>query len=71
MALAKAVEPEAESTLTPPPPRAGPVDEQGNEPHWYWPFATAGLYNWRIEHSRFSDNPKELIGLLDTSAHLG
>ena len=28
----------------------------------------ADLYNWRRENTRFSDNPKELIGLVDTNS---
>ncbi|XP_054546762.1 uncharacterized protein LOC129145082 isoform X1 [Talpa occidentalis] len=32
----------------------------------YWPFATSDLYNWRAQNARFSDNPKDLVNLLDT-----
>ena len=32
----------------------------------YWPFSTSDLYNWRTQNAKFSDNPKDLIGLLDT-----
>ena len=44
----------------------GPADQQGNQPHHYRPFTTADLYNWKRENARFSDNPRELIGLVDT-----
>lgn len=44
----------------------GPVDKEGNKPHQYWHFATSDLYNERRDHTRFSDNPKEVIGLSDT-----
>ncbi|EHB18448.1 Gag polyprotein, partial [Heterocephalus glaber] len=45
---------------------AGPPDEQGNQPHHYWPFATSDLYNWRTQHANFSDNPRDVINLLET-----
>ena len=65
MAPPQDVESEADSTIL--PLRAtGSVDEQGNQPHQYWSLATANLFNWRREHARFSDKPKELIGFLDT-----
>ncbi|EHB09560.1 Gag polyprotein, partial [Heterocephalus glaber] len=44
----------------------GPPDEHGNQPHHYWPFATRDLYNWRTQHTKFSDNPRDLINLLET-----
>ncbi|EHB00728.1 Gag polyprotein, partial [Heterocephalus glaber] len=55
----------ADSTVC--PLRAiGPPDEHGNQPHHYWPFATSDLYNWRRQHANFSDNPRDLINLLET-----
>ncbi|EHB15633.1 Gag polyprotein, partial [Heterocephalus glaber] len=44
----------------------GPPDEHGNQNHHYWPFTTSDLYNWRIQHAKFSDNPRDLINLLET-----
>uniref|UniRef100_A0A673V210 CCHC-type domain-containing protein n=1 Tax=Suricata suricatta TaxID=37032 RepID=A0A673V210_SURSU len=44
----------------------GPIDEAGNQPHHYWPFASSDLYNWRSQTSPYSENPKGLIGLLET-----
>ncbi|CAD7675266.1 unnamed protein product [Nyctereutes procyonoides] len=32
----------------------------------YWPFSTSYLYNWKTQNAKFSDNPRDLIGLLDT-----
>ncbi|CAD7671646.1 unnamed protein product [Nyctereutes procyonoides] len=32
----------------------------------YWPFSTSDLYNWKTQNAKFSDNPRGLIGLLDT-----
>ncbi|EHB11063.1 Gag polyprotein, partial [Heterocephalus glaber] len=44
----------------------GPPDEHGNQHHHYWPFATSDLYNWCTQHAKFSDNPRDLINLLET-----
>ncbi|EHB15683.1 Gag polyprotein, partial [Heterocephalus glaber] len=44
----------------------GPPDEHGDQPLQYWPFATSDLYNWRTQHAKFSDNPRDLIQLLET-----
>ena len=44
----------------------GPPGESGEPPMLYWPFSTSDLYNWRTQNAKFSDNPKDLIGLLDT-----
>lgn len=55
----------ADSTVL--PLRAiGPPDGEGNQPHHYWPFATSDLYNWKMQSAKFSDNPRELIDLLDS-----
>lgn len=45
----------------------GPVVDQGNQPHHYWPFATSDLF-LTGEHRTpsFSDNPWDLINLLET-----
>ena len=45
---------------------AGPPDEEGNQPHQYWPFSTRDLYNWRSPNAKFSDNPRDLTNLLET-----
>ena len=44
----------------------GPPDETGKELMLYWPFSTSDLYNWKTQNAKFSDNPRDLIGLLDT-----
>ena len=36
-----------DSTVALPLRVAGPPDEEGNQPHQYWPFSTSDLYNWR------------------------
>ena len=65
IALPQATAPEANSTVL--PLRAtGPKDERGIQKHHYWAFAMADLNNWKREHAKFSDSPKQLIGLLDT-----
>nr|XP_051688689.1 uncharacterized protein LOC127487382 [Oryctolagus cuniculus]XP_051700880.1 uncharacterized protein LOC127490918 [Oryctolagus cuniculus] len=45
---------------------AGPVDANGNQLLWYWPFAISDLYNWQMQNAPFSKNPQELINLLET-----
>ena len=45
---------------------AGPPDEEGNQPHQYWPFSTSDLYNWKSQNAKFSDNPRALTSLLET-----
>ncbi|CAD7676209.1 unnamed protein product [Nyctereutes procyonoides] len=52
-----------------PPPNAGPADSTTLPLHalmLYWPFSTSDLYNWKTQNAKFSDNPRDLIGLLDT-----
>lgn len=44
-----------------PPP--GPNDLV---PLQYWPFSSADLYNWKTNHSSFSENPAGLTGLLES-----
>ena len=44
----------------------GPVNKKGYSPHHYWPFTTADLYNLKRKNVRISENPREIIGLLDT-----
>ncbi|CAD7690163.1 unnamed protein product [Nyctereutes procyonoides] len=44
----------------------GPPDETGGQLMLYWPFSTSDLYNWKTQNAKFSDNPRDLIGLLDT-----
>ena len=55
--------------LTPPPFLStpwGPPDETGEQLMLYWPFSTSDLYNWKTQNAKFSDNPRDLIGLLET-----
>ena len=44
----------------------GPPNETGEQLMLYWPFSTSDLYNWKTQNAKFSDNPRDLIGLLDT-----
>ena len=55
-----------DSTVALPLQVASPPDEEGNQPHQYWPFSTSGLYNWGSQNARFSDNPRDLTNLLET-----
>ena len=56
----------ADSTVALPLRVASPPDEEGNQPHQYWPFSTSDLYNWRSQNAKFSDNPRDLTNLLET-----
>ena len=38
-----------------------PPNETRGKPMLYRPFSTSHLYNWRTQHAKFSDNPKDLI----------
>ncbi|XP_044914393.1 uncharacterized protein LOC101080632 isoform X1 [Felis catus] len=55
-----------DSTVALPLRETGPPDETGNPRLQYWPFSTSDLYNWKTQNARFSDNPKDLIALLDS-----
>ncbi|XP_040325282.1 uncharacterized protein LOC121026517, partial [Herpailurus yagouaroundi] len=55
-----------DSTVALPLQEIGPPDETGNPRLQYWPFSTSDLYNWKTQNARFSDNPKDLIALLDS-----
>ncbi|XP_059983723.1 uncharacterized protein LOC132507970 [Lagenorhynchus albirostris] len=55
-----------DSTIALPLREIGPPDETGNPRLQYWPFSTSDLYNWKTQNARFSDNPKDLIALLDS-----
>ncbi|CAD7678872.1 unnamed protein product [Nyctereutes procyonoides] len=46
----------------------GPPNETGEQLMLYWLFSTSDLYNWKTQNAKlkFSDNPRDLIGLLDT-----
>lgn len=35
-------------------------------PLQYWPFSSADLYNWKTNHSSFSENPSALTGLIES-----
>lgn len=48
------------------PKCSGPVNQQENQLHYYWSFTTDHLYNWKRNNAQFSENPRELIGFLDT-----
>ena len=54
-----------DSTVALPLRETGPPDETGNPRLQYWPFSTSDLYNWKTQNARFSDNPKDLIALLE------
>ncbi|XP_047418105.1 uncharacterized protein LOC124991386 [Sciurus carolinensis] len=59
--------PEApDSTVALPLRETGPPDNAGNPRLQYWPFSTSDLYNWKNQNAKFSDNPKDLISLLDS-----
>ena len=51
---------------SPPGHGAPPQDETGEQLMLYWPFSTSDLYHWKTQNAKFSDNPRDLIGLLDT-----
>uniref|UniRef100_A0A667HG64 Core shell protein Gag P30 domain-containing protein n=1 Tax=Lynx canadensis TaxID=61383 RepID=A0A667HG64_LYNCA len=55
-----------DSTVALPRWEIGPPDETGNSRLQYWPFSTSDVYNWKTQNARFSDNPKDLIALLDS-----
>ncbi|XP_043433470.1 uncharacterized protein LOC122481667 [Prionailurus bengalensis] len=55
-----------DSTVALPLREIGPPDDTGNPRLQYWPFSTSDLYNWKTQNVRFSDNPKDLIALLDS-----
>lgn len=60
-------QPEApDSTIALPLRETGPPDNAGNTWLQYWPFSTSDLYNWKNQNAKFSDNPKDLISLLDS-----
>ncbi|VFV18957.1 Hypothetical predicted protein [Lynx pardinus] len=56
----------SDSTVALPLQEIGPPNETGNPRLQYWPFSTSDLYNWKTQNARFSDNPKDLIALLDS-----
>ncbi|XP_044911311.1 uncharacterized protein LOC123384816 [Felis catus] len=55
-----------DSTVALPLRETGPPDDTGNPRLQYWPFSTSDLYNWKTQNAQFSDNPKDLISLLDS-----
>ncbi|XP_040330612.1 uncharacterized protein LOC121030362 [Herpailurus yagouaroundi] len=55
-----------DSTVALPLWEIGPPDDTGNPRLQYLPFSTSDLYNWKTQNARFSDNPKDLIALLDS-----
>lgn len=55
-----------DTTVALPLREIGPPDDTGNPRLRYWPFSTSDLYNWKTQNARFSDNPKDLISLLDS-----
>ena len=32
----------------------------------YWPFSSSDLYNWKVNHPPFSENPAGLTGLIES-----
>ncbi|XP_063460808.1 uncharacterized protein LOC129397881 [Pan paniscus] len=55
-----------DSTVALPLREIGPPDDTGIPRLQYWPFSTSDLYNWKTQSARFSDNPKDLLALLDS-----
>ncbi|XP_065402455.1 uncharacterized protein isoform X1 [Macaca fascicularis] len=55
-----------DSTVALPLREIGPPDDTGIPRLQYWPFSTSDLYNWKTQSARFSDNPKDLLSLLDS-----
>ncbi|XP_050605967.1 uncharacterized protein LOC126931633 [Macaca thibetana thibetana] len=55
-----------DSTVALPLREIGPPDDTGIPRLQYWPFSTSDLYNWKTQSARFSDNPKDLMALLDS-----
>uniref|UniRef100_A0A5F8AUI6 Core shell protein Gag P30 domain-containing protein n=1 Tax=Macaca mulatta TaxID=9544 RepID=A0A5F8AUI6_MACMU len=55
-----------DSTVALPLREIGPPDDTGVPSFQYWPFSTSDLYNWKTQSARFSDNPKDLMALLDS-----
>ncbi|XP_077854288.1 uncharacterized protein LOC144340185 [Macaca mulatta] len=55
-----------DSTVALPLRGIGPPDDTGIPRLQYWPFSTSDLYNWKTQSARFSDNPKDLMALLDS-----
>uniref|UniRef100_A0A673T755 CCHC-type domain-containing protein n=1 Tax=Suricata suricatta TaxID=37032 RepID=A0A673T755_SURSU len=55
-----------DSTVALPLREIGPPDDTGNPRLQYWPFSTSDLYNWKTQNACFSDNPKDLIALLES-----
>ena len=63
-------------------PRVGPADSKvalslravgapparQNDLHLlqYWPFSSSDLYNWKVNHPSFSENPTGLTGLIES-----
>ena len=40
------------------------ADQNGLQPLQYWPFSSSDLYNWKVNHPPFSENPAVLTGLI-------
>ena len=55
-----------DSTVALPLREIGPPDDTGIPRLQYWPFSTSDLYNWKTQSAQFSDNPKDLMALLDS-----
>ncbi|XP_050611186.1 uncharacterized protein LOC126934424 [Macaca thibetana thibetana] len=55
-----------DSTVALPLREIGPPDDTGIPRLQYWPFSTSDLYNWKTQSARFSDNPRDLLALLDS-----
>ena len=56
-----------DSTVALPLRAYGPAPAPGQlVPLQYWPFSSADMYNWKTNHSSFSENPSGLTGLLES-----
>ena len=43
-----------------------PADQNDLQLLQYWPFSSSDLYNWKINHPPFSENPAGLTGLIES-----
>ena len=44
----------------------GSPNKTGRQLMLFWLFFTSDLYNWKTQNAKSSDNPRDLMGLLDT-----
>jgi hypothetical protein len=48
------------------PLRAPPASQNDLQLLQYWPFSSSDLYNWKVNHPSFSENPTGLTGLIES-----